>query len=267
MPDKRVMLCSDSHCGHRSGLTPPAWQLRPSEDAEPKRMKWVNLQRECWKWFVKHVSILKPIDHLIINGDLIDGTGYRSGGTELITTDRNAQIDMAVKWIRWVGAKTVHIIRGTPYHTGDREDLEDIVASELQCSIGDHEWYDINGVVFDVKHAIGSSTIPHGRATPLLKEFLWNGIWAEQEEQARADVLARGHVHYHLHAGGMMNGKPWLAMTLPALQGMGTKFGAKKCSGHVDFGFVHFDINKKGNYSWQAHIAKLQSQKAQVSKL
>jgi hypothetical protein len=257
----------DLHCGHRSGLTPPAWQLNPADDAEPKRLKFAILQRECYTWWIKHVSRLRPINHLIVNGDLIDGTGFRSGGTELITTDRNAQIDMAIKLLRWVGADTINIIRGTPYHTGEREDLEDRVASELQCPIGDHEWLSVNGVVFDCKHAVGSSTIPHGRATPLLKEALWNGIWAEHEEQPRSDVLVRSHVHYHLHAGGMRNGKPWLAMTLPALQGMGTKFGAKKCSGHVDFGFVHFDIDTKGNYSWQAHIAKLQSQKAQISKL
>ena len=263
---KRVLICSDSHCGHRSGLTPPGWQLRPS-DAESKRIKWVKTEKACWDWFRKHVSRLKPIDHLIINGDLIDGTGHRSGGTELITTDRNDQIDMALKWIRWVDARTVHIVRGTPYHTGEQEDMEDLIASELQCSIGDHEWYDINGVVFDVKHAVGSSSIPHGRATPLLKEHLWNALWAEHEEQPKADVLVRAHVHYHLHAGGMLNGRPWLTMSLPALQGMGTKFGARKCSGHVDFGFVHFDIDSKGSYSWQAHIAKLQEHKAQTLKL
>jgi hypothetical protein len=267
MPTKRVLLCSDSHCGHRSGLTPPAWQLRPSEDAEMKRSKWVNGQRETWKWFVSNVSKIKPIDHLIINGDLIDGTGWRSGGTELITTDRNVQIDMAIKWIRWVGAKSVHIIRGTPYHAGQQEDLEDIVASELQCSIGDHEWFDINGVVFDCKHKIAGSTIPHGRVTPLLKAKLWNGLWAAREAQPKADVIIRGHVHYYLYAGGIEGNREWRVMSLPALQGMGTKYGAKECEGTVDYGFVFCDIDTKGNITWESRIAELQSQKAQALKL
>lgn len=264
MAAKRVVILSDLHCGHRAGLTPPGWQLKPVED-EPLRMKWVNLQRECWKWYIREISRLRPIDVLIVNGDCIDGTGTRSGGTELITTDRNEQVNMACKCLQAAKTKNVYIVRGTPYHSGEQEDMEDLIKSLLPAQkIGDHEWYTINGVVFDVKHKIGASSIPHGQATSLLRDNLWNALWHEYDEQPRADILIRAHVHYHLHVGGMRNGRPWLAMILPALQGMGSKFGAKGCSVHVDFGFVHFDIDGKGNFQWQSHVGQLQRQKAQA---
>lgn len=262
--DRRVVTMSDLHCGHRAGLTPPGWQLRPVED-EPKRMKWVRLQDECWRWFRREIGRLQPIDVLVLPGDLIEGTGRRSGGTELITTDRNSQIDMALKCIRAAKADKVVMVRGTPYHTGEQEDMEDMIASLLPAEkIGDHEWYDINGVTFDVKHHIGGSTIPHGRATALLRDDLWNLVWSEDDEQPRADVIIRAHVHYHMAVSGVRRGRRWAAMSLPALQGMGTRFGSRRCSGHVQFGLVHFDIDRKGEWQWHPHIARLERQKARA---
>jgi len=262
--NKRVLICGDSHSGHRAGLTPPGWQWHEDADA-PRKAKWAVLQRECWKWFVREVSRLKPIDLLILMGDIIDGKGRRSGGTELIESDRNEQVDMALKWIRWIGAKEVRMIRGTPYHVGEEEDWEDDIARSLGCKIGDHDWYEEEktGIVFDCKHHVVNSTIPHGRATPLLREQLWNLVWAEYEEQPRADILVRAHVHWYLGCDFVVNGRPKRVSTIPALQGMGTRFGARQMSSHVDFGLVHVDIDTKtGSYTWVPHLAELAAQKA-----
>ncbi|MCK4625058.1 MAG: hypothetical protein KAV00_07095 [Phycisphaerae bacterium] len=266
---KRVVIISDMHAGHRAGLTPPAWQLKPGEDEEiqHRRIKWVDLQRECWGWFYKGIKRLKPIDVLIVNGDAIDGTGYRSGGVELITTDRNVQIDMALKVIRTVGAKKVFMIRGTDYHVGSAENQEDLIAALVPCKIGNHEWIDINGVILDCKHHIGGSSIPHGRATALLRDDLWNSLWHEADEQPRADILIRSHVHFHIAVSRIVAGRPKLALITPALQAQGTRYGARRMSGHVDFGFISLDITPQGEYQWRAHIAVLQAQKARVSKI
>jgi hypothetical protein len=75
-------------------------------------------------------------------------------------------------------------------------------------------------------------------------------------------IIGNSHVHYHNFAGG----PDWIAMTTPALQGAGSKFGARRCSGKVDFGFITFTVDK-GTFSWKQHIAKLVEQKAPLLKL
>jgi len=248
---KRVVIISDLHCGHRAGLTPPAWHYRITNEEEAAAFqKWAIVQKECWDWYRSTMSKLRPIDVLIVNGDCIDGTGRRSGGTELVTTDRDVQCQMACKCLQVAKAKKVLMVRGTPYHTGEEEDMENHIARTLPADkIGDHEWYNINGVTFDVKHFIGSSTIPHGRVTALLRDQLWNRLWAMTDQQPEADIMVRSHVHYAVFAGGHFNGRLKVAMTTPALQSHGSKYGAKKCSGLVDFGITYIDIDAKGNYS------------------
>lgn len=263
MASKRVLVISDTHCGHRVGLTPPDWQLRFSSQAEMKRNKWANFQHESWKWFEAKKKEIGKVDLLITAGDTVDGEGYRSGGIEQITTDMNIQVDMATAVIKSINAKNVVMVSGTPYHTGDGADFEEAVARNVKATkYGDHEWIDVNGVMFDVKHHADSSSVPYGSATPLLKEWFLNGIWAEENEQPRADILLRGHVHTFNYAGGALAGLPYLVATLPALQGMGSRYGARQCSKHVDFGMIEFNITSREDWTWRAHIAKLGSQQA-----
>lgn len=260
----RIVSISDPHCGHRAGLTPPEWQDAITEGSHTQRNKFAVLQREGWKYYAKIIDSIKPVDVLIVGGDAIDGTGSRSGGTELITTDRNDQIDMAAQCIEYVGAKKIIMVYGTAYHVGEDEDWELVLSNQVKAAkIGSHEWLNAHGVIFDVKHHVGASSVPYGRHTAVAKEHLWNQLWSEHGEQPKANVLLRGHVHYHTYCGG----PGWLAMTMPALQGTGTKFGARRCSGTVDFGLVHFDVTKGGSFSWTAHIAKLQSQQAKTLSL
>jgi hypothetical protein len=87
---KRVLIMSDLHCGHRVGLTPPDWQYRPGV-----RSKWRKIQQACWNWYANEIEEAGPFDVVIVNGDAIDGRGERSGGTELLTTDRHEQVEIA----------------------------------------------------------------------------------------------------------------------------------------------------------------------------
>ena len=254
----RTLLMGDTHCGHNVGLTPPRHWADP--DANPKLAR---IQRELWGFFSNTVKRLQPIDRLIFNGDAIDGKGARSGGSEQITTDRTVQCEMAAECINFVKAKKVLMLYGTPYHVGKDEDWEYLVAKQVKnlIKIGGHEWPVINGLVFDVKHKIGSSSIPHGRMTALARAKMWNQIWhAEHEKQPKADVFIRSHVHYHVECSG----DGWRAMTLPALQGYGSNFGARECEGIVEIGMVKFDVFENGEYTWKPILAKLAQQKAQT---
>jgi len=254
---KRVLACADPHCGHKAGLTPPQYQFPARSSSSRKVKQWGQVQSELWAHWKQHVERLKPIDVLLIGGDAIDGKGSRSGGTELLTADLHEQSEMAVECFNWIEAEKVIMVYGTPYHVNgaDGTDYEGFVARELGATIGGHEWVDVNGCVFDLKHKIGGSQVPHGRHTAIARERLWNVLWNERDYAPKADVILRAHVHYFQFCGA----STWSAFTLPALQGPGSKFGIRQCSGTVDFGFVHFDVDDDGRYQWQTHVLEIRA--------
>ncbi len=250
---KRIGIFADLHDGHRAGLTHPNWFVGGGTEANKKTLV---LEQEMWRKFTRKVKPFKDnLDLAIWNADMIDGRGERSGGTELITADREEQALMAARVIEYVGAKKNLITYGTPYHaSGGGEDWENLVAREVGAEIHSHLFVDVNGLVFDVKHKVGGSTIPHGRFTALARERLWNLVWAEREDsQPKANVVIRSHVHYFGYCGT----HGYLAMTTPALQAAATKYGARQCSGTVDFGFLTFDVKNKEDWSWHAHLVPL----------
>ena len=245
----RVVIISDLHCGHRAGICCPGWMT--PESAPGVLGTFAKQQRAMWAWYSATLASLQPIDVLIVNGDAFDGKGGRSGGGELITTDMVGQTKIAAACINEAKAKTVRLCAGTPYHCApDGEDWEEYLGALVNAaSLDGHLFTEIDGVVFDVKHKVGGSGIPHGRHTAISKERLWNLLWHERGGAPKANVFIRSHVHYHEFSGNPTH----LAMTTPALQGFGSKYGERQCSGVVDIGFVHFDV-EDGAWSWQAHL-------------
>jgi hypothetical protein len=227
------------------GLTPPKYTQRFDE-------RFRNVQEELWGCFTQEIEKIKPIDVLIFNGDAVDGPGERSGGTEQITTDRNVQVEMAVECVEQIGAEQNIMTFGTAYHAGDKEDWEQIVADKVGAKIGAHDWPEVNGLVFDIKHHIGSSEVPHTRGTPIGREMSWNAEWAIRKQQPLGQVLIRSHVHYY---SVVVNGDR-IGMTTPALCGFGTKYGSRRKSGTIDMGFVYFDVAEGGSYTWKPVLFK-----------
>ena len=255
---KRVVALGDLHCGHRAGLTPPEWQW-PIRGGTKERNRWGKVQRELWTEYMKIVEEIKPpVDVLIANGDLIDGRGEASGGLELITANRIRQAEMAYDALSVWEARKVVVTIGTPYHVGQYERLERELAKDLGGEAYNHAFVDVDGVVFDCKHKIGRSTIPHGRGTPIARDRLWNVLRADRDEEPRADVVLRSHVHYFRYAGEV----DWLAMILPALQAA-TEYGERACTGTVDWGVVSFEV-ENGGYQWRAHVKPLDANKARI---
>lgn len=247
---KRLVVISDLHCGHRAGLTPPGYQYNDSE--EGARAKYSMIQRTMWDWYSKTITELYPIDVLVVNGDAVDGKGDKSGGTELLDADRHAQVDMAIECIKKANAGQHFFTYGTAYHTGRDEDWEKVLAREFDSEIHSHLFMNIEGVIFDFKHKVGSSAIPHGRATAPLRDKLWNVLWAERDLQPKANIIIRSHVHYFGVAGDSRG----LVFTTPALQGPGSKFGARECSGTMDVGLMVFDC-EDGIPHWSTRLCDL----------
>ncbi len=254
---KRVLALGDFHSGHEVGLTPTKWD--PGARNTPKRFK---MRQSIWKWFQVETKSLKP-DIMIVNGDCIDGKGQASKASELIYTDRLSQVGMAVDIIKGIpGKPKIYMSYGTAYHTGKGEDWEDIVADKVGAvTIGGEDEISVLGTIINYKHHLGRSGIPHGRTSAVLRDALWNQLWAARGEYERADILIRSHVHYHGFAGDT----DLLALTLPALQGYGTKFGTRRVTGTVDVGFVVFDIYGPNDYLWRPVIWRAPIKKARVA--
>lgn len=272
MADRRVVVVSDLHCGHIAGLTPPQFQegTREPEDKwdEVTRLhnKADTVVKETWEHYTRLAAELQPIDVLLVAGDCVDGTGDKTGGAELLEADPEVQQSMAAACLKVMRAKKIVIVYGTAYHVGHKGyDYENGVARRVKAEkIGAHDWPEINGLVFDLKHKIGRSSIPHGRATPMKRAALWNALWADEDLQPRARVVLRGHVHYFDYEGNSTH----LGIILPALQAMGTRYGARECEGIVNWGLLHFDVDTKGNITdWVAHLPKIKGQKALPTKL
>lgn len=254
----RILFLNDTHCGSNVGLTPPAYQYayieNPKSEDQRIRNKWSRLQKECWSWYVETLRLLGPFDKCFIIGDMIDGDGSRSGGTELIVVDRSVQVSMAYECIRQVKAGYFSMVFGTPYHTGNQEDFEMILAEKLGCKIGGHEWEKVNETVFDLKHKQGNTMNP---ATSLYNEIRDHREWVAVNEQPKADVIVRAHTHRFC----IYQVEDMMAISLPGLQAYGTKFGARQCSRKVHFGLVAVDVWPDGVVVPHVRIAALKSHK------
>lgn len=255
---KRIVVIADLHCGHRAGLTPPEYQYIPEAGEESLR-KFGDFQRAIWEWYSTTIQSLQPIDTLIVNGDAIDGKADKSGGTELISADRRVQVRMAAKAVELVKAKRNYIIKGTPYHAGQEEDWEETLGDVVGADhVGNHEWFDADGVIIDCRHQVSGTTIPHGRYTAMARQALWNVLWAEREMQPRAQIILRSHRHFYAYCGDMR----WLAISTPALQGW-TKFGSNIVEGTNDIGIISIDA-EGGGYSWKAHLLDMRFAQAKT---
>lgn len=250
----RILVVSDLHCGHHSGLTPPEYQYQEGKDV--RWNKWANIQRQSFDWFIKTVKELSPIDLVIANGDMIEGTGRRSGGTELISTDCLVQVKIAEICLSCIKGRRYYFTYGTPYHTGEASDYEELIAEAFKGPIGSHDWISLYGKQIDIKHHINPTQSPQGLFTGLLREAWANDAWAARKEQPKSDILIRSHVHKYACGEAIIGDRLVTFCTTPALQGYGSKYGSRRCFQTVDFGMIAIDITRKG-YSVKPLIPRL----------
>ena len=256
---KKILAIGDLHCGSLVGITPPSWFINP------KRNKSIaSLQREMWDNYLEMLKEVGHVDILIVNGDVIDGKGHKSGGSELLTSDLIEQCEIACEVIKEIDFEKVYFTYGTPYHVSSSgEDFEKLVSDKVGGTIYDQLLLDVEGVQIDVKHKVGSSSVPNGRFSPVARQRLWDVLSSARDERASSTVFLRSHVHYFTHCGE----SDWIGFTLPALQAPGTKFGARQCTGTVDWGMVSFTVDNGRVTSWESKIENLDSFKPEIVKV
>lgn len=203
-------------------------------------------------------------DILVFNGDAIEGRQAKQGGAELLTNDRNVQSDMAVYCLKKINAKNILMSYGTSYHVGDlAEDFEYNIAKELGAKIEGKLFFEVEGMMINARHFVSRSIIPHGRATSLMRDMMWNVLQAAEEEEPRANILIRSHVHYHLWVE--QPGK--VMFTTPALQLARGRFGSRECVGEVHWGGIRLTLNKGEIIGKDVRIWKLHANKPKIYRI
>jgi hypothetical protein len=254
---KKVPIIADLHCGSVYGLTPPKYFSQFHK----------KIQSESWQAYKHIVDKWFAPDILIVNGDCIEGNQTRQGGAELITSDRNVQVDMAVEAIEAWHAKTIFITYGTAYHVGKEEDFEYSIARMLNkhtpTKIEGRLYINIEGLTFDIRHKIGSSGIPHGRFTALGKEIMWDLLDEANKLGPKVDVVIRSHVHYHTFCGDPEH----YAFSTPGLQLKRGRFGSREMTGRIDWGAIRLTINRGEKICEEKIIMKLRANNPKVFKI
>lgn len=238
---KTLVVVADTHCGHHFGLTPPQWQWIESEEFDEYHNTVAKFHKLAWSWYSKVTSKLPTADLLLLNADLIDGRGEKSGGTELISTSRLEQCNMAKDVIRQVKTKSYKFTYGTPYHVGSSEDYEGIIANDFGGDIKDEQDFIMNGALINAKHNIGGGSSVMTRGTQIAKPLVWNMVKEYMFDRDKTDLVIRSHAHTKSLL--QMWGKT--GIITPAMQ-LGSKYG-RRLDGYTDFGLTVITIKDKSD--------------------
>jgi hypothetical protein len=255
---KTIVFISDLHAGSVFGLTPPEyWE---ADDARRE------MQKEAWHAYHKIVKKWSKPDFLCVNADCIDGSQAKMGGAELTTPDRNIQAEMAEEAISMWDAGQILMTYGSTYHVSSgAEDFEYNIAHRVNAKIGGRLNFEIEGIEFDMRHKVGSSGIPHGRATPLLREMMWNLIkdGLEGDAPKKLRVVVRSHVHYHMWVE-----QPGRVMfTTPCLQLSRGRYGSRECVGETHWGAMRLTVKDGQIINKEVEICSLQANRLKLLKL
>jgi hypothetical protein len=60
-----VLVTTDTHCGHYTGLTPPDWWW-PKKSDDPAREKIAKYQRWAWKTYKSYLKELGPFTRSLV---------------------------------------------------------------------------------------------------------------------------------------------------------------------------------------------------------
>ena len=251
---KTIVFIADTHCGSVYGLTPPEYYSQ----------HYQHLQEEGWNWYTGLRKKWGAPDILIVNGDAIEGRQRKQGGAELITPDRNVQVEMAEECIKLWNAKKVFMTFGTGYHVSEQaEDFEYMLARKVGAKIEGRLFLQIEGMTFDIRHEVSTSIIPHGRATALLREVLWDLIKEANDTGPKVDVVVRSHAHYHL----WVETPDKVAFITPCLQLARGRFGSRLCSGETHWGAIRLTIDNGQIIGKDKDICKLTANKQQIIRI
>ena len=220
---KSLIVTGDNHVGHLYALGSPLKKLQPVNDFwELAKDKLKN----------RHTNLF------VINGEPIDGDGYKDLGAEQWTTNMAAQLRAANKLLKCFNMDQISMTRGSNYHTTrGNTSFEELFADIITCApileyspygrferFSQHtkeDWRRENGnadrviedilqlrvhdTVINFIHHTGASSsfayAPTAIANALLKNLILTGRLWTNEDAPRITVRSHTHQHVRVHYG------------------------------------------------------------------
>jgi hypothetical protein len=263
----RVVMIADLHVGSTVGLADATDPILPAGDlGAPVRKALYNqycrATRGPWA---------KP-DVLVVNGDCVEGQNRKQVGAGIWSTDILQQCSMAEGLIKMWKAKTVYIVRGSPYHVQSGGILaeeqiarkigaeefpnQDHVSAAMRDHSGWHLYLTVEGVTFHISHKIGVSKLFHYMSTPTAREMLQaklNDMLRYEVSKAKTRVIVRAHAHYYNSVG--YSGSD--GFVLPCWKGL-DDFALTQSPTLLspDLGFLGFEVDGE-HYRFEKNLFKI----------
>lgn len=222
MSSKTVVFIGDMHVGSAMALSPP--DPRVSElNGNFKSNKVMSKLYETYEWAIDRLS---KNPHVVgVLGEPMDGANRKQIGQQSWTTNINDQILASVQLLKMLKGTHIIMVRGSGYHVQlDATNFEEQVARlvgadryraylaedvnvdtsalgrDVNSALTDYfAYFDVNGKTFNMTHHIGFSSNEMYRTTALARELVTMKL--SETFYGKADVYARGHVHYHVRVG------------------------------------------------------------------
>lgn len=253
----RVVYVSDIHAGSEYAVKSPDARLSEDDTHSPQNKKQ-ELLFEHWKLLAKE---WRGCDKLIINGDAVDGLQKKGALSHVWTDNLKDAADDCLRLLRMFKPKTVHFIRGTPYHTQTYGmDIEEYIAEKLGAVKVDGRYSTedqvinmlpngpIPRVVHVTHHIAGSKWFMYrptaaARSAAALK--LNERHFIDVQKYHKIVGMVRGHNHYFWY----QESPSTFMLQLPAWQ-LPTPFSKKVApESPSDIGAVQMIFHKDGSWS------------------
>jgi hypothetical protein len=246
---KRVLVIGDTHIGSDVALSPEEIELDSGNviSANEIQLAILNDYREM-------IDDVGVVDLLILNGDLVDGTNYYGEGAGCLTTSMDTQAEIAAQLLSEIKFRKVVGCRGTTYHGKKNPNLDKKVIEAL------------GGVCMDeVSINIEKTRIYANHRTPV-RMSQWDSrpqsiakdiLLAELNEMdfGHYDIICKSHAHYYI---GLDQGTS-VGFVCPCWKGRDefAKGSVNPFAFNPSIGYVMFDINYDGSFSWSRSVKRL----------
>lgn len=246
---QRVLVLSDTHVGSNVALAPEELILESNNRILANEIQLALLQE-----FYNMVDEVGTVDLLVLNGDLVEGTNYYGEGAGCLTTSMSEQAKTAIELLSDIRCRKVVGCRGTAYHGKKNPNMDHQVIEGLGGVCMDEVSLTIEGLRFYANHRtpvrmVRFETRPQSVAQDILLGEL------NSMDFGHYDIICKAHVHYYI---GLDMGKS-LGIVCPCFKGRDefAKGAANPFAFNPSIGYVMFDIEDDGDFSWTKSVKNL----------
>jgi hypothetical protein len=204
---KAIICIADTHVGSLSGLCPD-YGFRLDGGAQFVPNRFVKEMWKVWLHFWKEYvpKVTKGADEVIVvhNGDIIDGNHHQAVDLIPNVADQEAAAIQLFKPI--ADRYKFYMIRGTEAHCEKSNQSTERIAKALGCvkdeTIDSSSWWqlwiDIEGVVHQFAHHIGTTSSATYESSAPMRELVAGLVEAAQWGSPMPDVVTRSHRHRYI---------------------------------------------------------------------